>query len=59
MWRCAARKKALSPPPSPSLPGLGTHQFNRRLPLGHTSLILGPDQFRPLRTRAHDFAAAA
>ena len=24
-----------------------------------TSPILGPDQFRPLRTRIHDFAAAA
>jgi Tn3 transposase DDE domain len=24
-----------------------------------TSLILGPDQFRPLRTIAHDFAAVA
>jgi hypothetical protein len=35
MWRCVAREKALSLPPSPSLPGLGTHQFNRRLPLEH------------------------
>jgi hypothetical protein len=63
----AARRRSLAPTRPPSgtrlsgplvAPRLGTHQTNRRLPLGNIAHP-PPRSFRPLRTGAHNLATAA